>query len=154
MTSLADLQAGQTPDPTGYEVRQLVGGGVLGQGLKGQERAMEAAERGVAPTTAQTQPGTPVQAQPSQQAAQPSIRPWAFTHLNPNDWTPAEHAYFQQQHNIQGAPPQQRPGGINMATIVQMLHGLMGGATGPGMTGQTPAAAGGQQLPQPGIPQL
>jgi hypothetical protein len=99
--------------------------GVLGQGLTGQAQQIDQASSG-----APAAPPAPVQPPPSggDQLPPPmppqGIRPWAFTHLDPKDWTPEETAAFNQAHGIE-------PHQSQLAQLLHMLLNAGGSGSGP-----------------------
>lgn len=82
-----------------YDPQQVAGGGILGQGLIGQQQAIDTASAGQPPTTL----GAMASGQMAQVPAPPKVRP-GFQLLDPKDWTPQEHQLFRQMHNIQPPP--------------------------------------------------
>ena len=116
-------QPGMPPGPSSpaqANPQQLGGQGVLGQGLANQAQQIDQAT-GVPPPPGQPQQAPPSQSGPpptqlSPMQASPNIRPWAFTHLDPKDWTAEEHDLFAKLHNI----PQQQ----NQGPLAAMLQAI------------------------------
>lgn len=125
MQYMGGAQQGMPPGPSSpmqANPQQLGSQGVLGQGLAAQAQQIDQASGGQPPPPAQPQAPPSQSGPPPTQLApmqpSPNIRPWAFTHLDPKDWTAEEHALFQAQHGINQHQPSQ--------PLQQYLLSLMG----------------------------